>query len=99
MRTVAAAFAAIALSAAPALADVRVAPYKDELFAYPNIIGTLHGGDFIVVEFDQTRDVHGRDEVPLKKAYDKFVDLNVNELKKDVLIKRDGEVVQFLAVG
>lgn len=99
MRTFAAAFAAIALLAASAAADVRVAPYKDELFAYPKILGTMHGGDFIVVDFDQTRDVHGRDEVPLKKAYDKFVDLNVNELKKDVLIRRDGEVVQFLAVG
>ena len=99
MRTFAAAFAAIASLAAPALADLRVAPHKDELFAYPKILGTMDGGDFIVVEFDQTRDVGGRDEVPLKKAYDKFVDLDVNELKKDVLIRRDGEVVQFFAVG
>ena len=86
-------------AAAPASADLRIAPYKDELFAYPKILGTLHGGDLIVVEFDQDRDVHGRDEVPLQKAFDKFVDLGVNEHKKDVLIRRDGEVVQFLAVG
>jgi hypothetical protein len=99
MRISFAAFATIAGLVAPALADLRIAPYKDELFAYPKILGTFHGEDFIVVEFDQTRDVHGRDEVPLKKAFDKFVDLTVNEFKRDVLIRRDSEVVQFLAVG
>ena len=100
MRTFAAAFAAIACFAAePVFADLRIAPYKDELFAYPKVLGTLHGGDFIVVEFDQARDVNGRDEVRLKKAFDKFVELGVNAQKKDILIRRDGEVVQFLAVG
>jgi dienelactone hydrolase len=87
------------VTALPALADLRLAPYKDELFSYPNVLGTMHGDDFVIVEFDQARDVNGRDEIPLKKAFDKFVDLDVNDLKKDVLIRRDGEVVQFLAVG
>ena len=83
---------------APVLADFRVAPYKDELFGYP-ILATMHDDDFVIVEFDQARDVHGRDEIPLKKAFDKFVELDVNDLKGDILIRRDGEVVQFLAVG
>jgi hypothetical protein len=100
MRTVAAALATAGLLwATPSQADFRLAPYKDELFRYQRIIGTLHGGDFVVVEFDQARDIGGRDEVPLKKAYDKFVDLSVNEQKKDLLIRKDGDVVQFLAVG
>lgn len=84
---------------ASAMADLRIAPYKDELFGYRNILGTLHGGDFVVVEFDQERDVDGRDEVPLRKVRDAFVDLGVNDHKRDVLIRRDGEVVQYLAVG
>ena len=101
MRTfAAAAFAVLAcLAAEPVIADVRVASHKDDLFEYPKILGTMHDGDFVVVEFDQTRDVNGRDEIPLKKAFDKFVDLDVNERKEDVLIRRDGEIVQFLAVG
>jgi hypothetical protein len=101
MRTLASAalLALASLVPASALADLQLAPYKDELFRYPTILGTLHDGDFIIVEFDQARDVNGRDEVPLKKAHDKFVDLGVNERKRDVLIRRDGEVVQFFAVG
>ena len=81
------------------LADFSLAPYKDDLFAYPKILATMDGGDFIIVEFDLARDVNGRDEIPLKKVFDRFVELGVNDLKKDVLIRRDGEVVQFLAVG
>jgi hypothetical protein len=84
---------------APALADFRIAPYKDELFAYQKIIGELYGGDFVVVDFDEMRDINGRDEVPLKKAFDKFVSLEVNEAKKDLLIRRNGQVVQYFAVG
>jgi hypothetical protein len=99
MRILAVALAAACCFAGSAVADISLKPYKDELFAYPNVIGELHGGDFVVVEFDQTRDIGGRDEVPLKKAFDKFVDLSVNDAKQDKLIRRDGEVVQYLAVG
>ena len=96
----AAAFAVISFFAAgAALADLCLAPYKDELFAYPKILGTLFNGDFVVVDFDQARDVNGRDEIPLKKAFDKFIEPDVNDLKKDILIRRDGEVVQFPAIG
>ena len=83
----------------PVLADLRLAPYKDELFEYPRILGTLHDGDFVIVDFDQARDVGGRDEILLKKVFDRFIGLDVNDLKEDMLIKRDGEVVQFFAVG
>jgi hypothetical protein len=98
-RAAAAAGATACLLAMPARADLQLQPYKDELFAYPRILAEMHGGDFVIVEFDQTRDVHGRDEIALKKAYDKFVELGVNDLKDDILIRRDGEVVQFFAVG
>ena len=94
-----AALMASALDSTQVLADLRIAPYKDELFEYPRILGTLFDGDFIVIEFDKARDIDGRDEIPLKKAFDRFVDLDVNDLKKGELIRRDGEVVQFFAVG
>jgi len=76
----------------------RLAPYKDDLFKYQRILGELYGGGFVVVEFDDARDVGGRDEIRLKKAYDKFVSLDVNEYKKDLLI-REEETVQYIGVG
>ena len=93
------ALAATLCATVPVFADLRIAPYKDELFEYPRILSTFHDGDFIIVDFDQARDVDGRDEIPLKKVFDRFIDLDVNDLKHDMLIRRDGEVVQFFAVG
>jgi hypothetical protein len=89
----------LAALAGAAEAPYRLASYKDELFAYPKIIKTDYGGDFVMVEFIEERDVNGRDEIPLKKAFDKMVDLSVNEQKEDLKLN-DGEGgVQFLAVG
>jgi hypothetical protein len=79
--------------------EFRLAPYKDELFAYPKIIKTDYGGDFVMVEFIEERDVNGRDEIPLKKAFDKMVDLKVNERKEDLRLRDGDNSTTFLAVG
>jgi hypothetical protein len=77
----------------------RLAPYKDELFAYPNVVGTQYGGDFVMVEFNEERDINGRDEIPLKKAWDKMVDLEVNQYKQDLVLNAGRDSTQYLAVG
>lgn len=76
----------------------RLEPYKDELFGYQRILAEMSGGDFVIVEFNDARDVGGRDEIRLKKAFDKFVDLSVNDAKKDLLIT-DDVAVQYVGVG
>lgn len=93
---------AAALVGAPPIAfadGFRLAPYKDDLFAYPKIIKTDYGGDFVMVEFIEERDVDGRDEIPLKKAFDKMVDLKVNEVKEDLRLRDGDNSTNFLAVG
>jgi hypothetical protein len=77
----------------------RLPPYKDELFAYPNVVGTQYGGDFFMVEFNEERDINGRDEIPLKKAWDKMVDLEVNQYKQDLVLEAGRDSTQDLAVG
>ena len=79
--------------------EFRLSPYKDELFAYQRILGQTADGDFVVVEFNDARDVGGRDEVRLKKAFDKFVSLDVNEVMEPMLIHGDEASVQYMAVG
>jgi hypothetical protein len=85
---------------AEAAADrYRLAPYKDDLFAYQRILGEFQGGDFVVIEFSEERDINGRDEVPLKKAFDKFVSLGVNDTKKDLAIGPRQRPVRYMGVG
>lgn len=95
--------AAITLSLSAGLSsatgEFQLAPYKDEHFAYERIIKTDYGGDFVMVEFTEERDINGRDEVPLKKAFDKMVDLSVNEHKQDLTFERSMPPFRYLAVG
>lgn len=79
--------------------DFRLAPYKDEHFAYPKIIGTQYDGDLVMVEFNKERDINGRDEIPLKKAWDKMVSLDANELKQDLTLNAGEFSTKFLSVG
>lgn len=77
----------------------RLKPYKDEHFAYANVVGSLHGGDFVMVEFNEERDINGRDEIPLKKAWDKMVNLDVNQSKQDLTLNAGRDSTRYLAVG
>lgn len=88
-----------ALSGSAAGADYRLKPYKDDLFKYQRILGEAYGGEFVVVEFLPSRDIDGRDEVPLKKAFDKFVSLDVNEKKKDLTIGSGRDIIRYMGVG
>lgn len=79
--------------------DFRLEPYKDEHFVYPHIVGTQYGGDFVMIEFNKERDINGRDEIPLKKAWDKMVSLDVNEHKQDLTLNAGEFSTKFLVVG
>jgi hypothetical protein len=99
---VGAAILAVVLLAVPSSAvaeGFRLAPYKDELFAYPVVVGTKHGGDFVMIEFNEERDINGRDEIPLKKAWDRMDDLEVNQHKQDLVLNAGRDSTQYLAVG
>jgi len=63
---------------APASAQLRLGPSKDKLFAYPGILETRDGGDFVVVDYDKMRDIHKRDEIPERKVQWKYVSTGVN---------------------
>jgi len=97
-----AAILAVVLAILPSSANAeefRLAPYKDELFAYANVVGTKYGGDFVMIEFNEERDINGRDEIPLKKAWDKMVDLEVNQYKQDLVLNAGKNSTKYLAVG
>ncbi len=77
MRRVAAVLA-LSLFSVSALAagKFQLVPYKDELFANPKPVQSLHGGSFQVVEYSVQRDLRDRDEVPEKKAKADYVSLD-----------------------
>jgi hypothetical protein len=91
--------AALSAIAGVAAAELELAPYKDELFAYPEILDTGYGGDYLVVGFDQKRDVIDRDEKPDEKARPDYVSLDVKAVEQDLTLKAGGTTVNYVGVG
>jgi hypothetical protein len=78
----------IALTAVAA-GTFQLSPYKDELFANPKPVQTMHGGTFRVVEYSVQRDLRDRDEVPEKKAKADYVSLDTKKAEQ-ILTMSDG---------
>ena len=61
------------LSAATASGASSLPPYKDDYFAYPGFISSADIGDYKVVDYNEMRDINGRDAVPEKRVKDAYV--------------------------
>lgn len=86
---------AVSATAAP---KYRFGPFKDDLFKI-RVLGTNFGGAYTLVEFNQARDLDGRDEVPEKKAKPQYVSLDVNSKQRDLVLAEGSLKVPFVAVG
>ena len=52
---------------------LEIKPFKDKLFAYPKILQSQDNGDFLLVKYDKDVDLHGRDQIPIRKVKQKYV--------------------------
>ncbi|MDZ7824178.1 MAG: alpha/beta hydrolase [Ahrensia sp.] len=48
--------------------------YKDNLFAYPKVLSEIDSGDFRIIDYQELRDINGRDDVPEKRVRAEYVD-------------------------
>jgi hypothetical protein len=87
------AFTSVAASAAE---PYRLAPYKDDLFAYPAVIESRDNGAYVVVSYDKQRDLYGRDEVPERKAKWPYVS---NVWQKTITYEAAGKPLKAIGVG
>ena len=86
------------LAVAPAAAQ-QLAPFKDALFAYPGILESRDGGAYRVVDYDEMRDINGRDEIPERRAQGKYVSLGVRKVQQDLMLDTGGSKITHVAVG
>ena len=77
------AFFAFSASAAAAL---ELPAFKDRLFAYSGILSQADGGDYRVVDYDEMRDINGRDEIPERRVEANYVSLRVNREQRDLVL-------------
>ena len=56
-------------------AGYRLAPWKDDLFAWPGVIESKDNGAYVVVDYKELRDINERDEIPERRALPQYVEL------------------------
>ncbi len=79
--------------------SLELPAYKDELFNYSATLETRDGGAFELKDFEEMRDVNGRDEIPVKKAQAKYVDESIIGSERAETLKAGPVKVDYLAAG
>ncbi|MDO3436046.1 alpha/beta hydrolase [Rhizobium sp. CBN3] len=103
--TVISAIAAFFLSAAvlsaggPSRAGDALPPFKDELFSKQSVLQTSDGGASEVIDYDEMRDINGRDQIPEKRAQQKYVSLGIRKAQADETLSLDGIRLDVTRVG
>lgn len=91
---------ALAGLAVPAMAaSLALAPYKDDLFAYPKILESRDGGDFITVDYQELRDINGRDEIPERKVRWEYVSLGTKRVEGYFSYTSAGRTLKYAGTG
>lgn len=98
MKLVLSAAFALMLFIDPALAQ-QIGAYKDDLFAYPAELERSENGRFRKVDYQEARDINGRDEVPERRVKRQYVSLGVRSQQKDVKVQTAAREVRTVAVG
>ena len=90
---------ALLLLCAPALADPVLKPFKDDLFGYGKVLEEGDGGRNRTIDYDEVRDINGRDEVPERRVRQNYVSLGVRRQQQDLVLQTPAGAIRHFAVG
>ncbi len=77
----------------------HLAPFKDELFAYPRILERSAKSAFRVVEYNRERDMVDRDQILRRKAHFRYVDQSVRWSRSVYRYRSTNGRYKYFAVG
>ena len=87
-----------ALVSVPAEAEV-LKPFKDDLFSGQSVLESRDGGDFEVVDYQELRDINGRDSIPERRVKDRYVSLGVRRQQANETMNLPSGPLPVLRVG
>ena len=76
-----------------------IAPYKDDLFSSMAVLKTEDGGAFEVIDYQEMRDINGRDREPERRVKDAYVSLGVRRVQENQTLQIDGRSVDVTRTG
>ncbi|ODS57151.1 MAG: phospholipase [Agrobacterium sp. SCN 61-19] len=60
-----------------------IAPFKDELFSNQTVLESGDSGDFTRIDYDEMRDINGRDSIPERRVKERYVSLKVRRVQEN----------------
>src|SRR4051794_32723030 len=76
-----------------------IAPYKDDLFKNGQIFETRDRSAFKRIDYNEMRDINGRDEIPVAKAKSEYVDLAPLNEQREIVINYGEHQMETYEVG
>ncbi|HVK90192.1 MAG TPA: dienelactone hydrolase family protein [Mycoplana sp.] len=83
----------------PTATAAALEPWKDELFAYPSVLETADGGALRVVDYQEMRDINGRDQVPERRVRAAYVSTAVKREQENLTIETSGGPLDVAVTG
>ena len=83
----------------PAAAQGPIGPFKDQLFSGAGVLERADGGDFEVVDYQEMRDINGRDQVPERRVKSRYVATGVKRHQVDETLSLGGRLIEVTRVG
>ena len=91
--------AAVLLAASLPAGALELKASKDRLFAYPGILEQADGGAYIKVDYNETRDINQRDEIPERRVKGRYVSLGVRWKQDFDTVNADGRMIDIFRAG
>ncbi|MEN0116666.1 MAG: alpha/beta hydrolase [Agrobacterium cavarae] len=92
----------LSVAAMPAHAQTSggpLKPFKDDLFSSQAVLSTGDGGASQVIDYQELRDINGRDEIPEQRVKRQYVDLAPKRVQEMETMSVDGRSIDVGRVG
>ncbi len=90
----------VPLAAVPANAqEGPIKPFKDELFSRLTVLQSSDGGAYEVIDYQEMRDINGRDREPERRVKDEYVSLGVRGSQQNETLELAGRRLDVTRVG
>lgn len=84
---------------AASAADGPLRPFKDELFSSQTVLSTADGGASEVIDYQEMRDINGRDEVPERRVKRQYMDMAPKKAQVLETVSVEGRALEVGRVG
>lgn len=84
---------------AASASDGPLRPFKDELFSAQTLLSTGDGGASEVIDYQEMRDINGRDEVPERRVKRQYVDMTPKKAQGLETVSVEGRALEVGASG